>query len=94
MTFKCAKGLAPSYLNCNYINRSNFHDYATRSRNNLNIPLLKSAVGQRSFKYRSVKIWNGLEESLKGIDNYNTFKKRLKHDLLHRFLDSSNTTYN
>ena len=31
----------------------------------LNIPLYKTATGQRTFHYRTVKLWNSLDYTLK-----------------------------
>ena len=39
----------------------------TRNSNLLQIPLYSTASGQRTFKYRAVKIWNQLSTDLKEI---------------------------
>ena len=52
----------------------------------LNVPLFKTASGQRTFYYRTVSIWNSLESFLKLSSNESIFKKRLRSKLLRDFL--------
>ena len=54
--------------------RSEIHGRATRHRNTLEISFYKTATGQRSFLFRSVKLWNNLPEHLKCIDTLHNFK--------------------
>ena len=54
--------------------------------NKLNIPLCKSATGQRSFYYRIVSIWNTISPTLKLSQCVSSFKRNLKVDLLKEFL--------
>ena len=60
LTFKCLNGLAPDYLSTLFKDRSSVHDKNTRNNEKLNIPAFSSAVGQRSFEYRAVSLWNSL----------------------------------
>ena len=53
MMFKYMNGLAPKYLSDKFIRRSDVHSRNTKNKSNLNIPLCKSATGQRSFVYRA-----------------------------------------
>ena len=56
--YKIVNGLAPSYLN-SYINkRTRIHSYNTRFRENLDVPMCRTATAQRSFHYRSINTWN------------------------------------
>ena len=48
----------------------------------LNIPLFKSAAGQKTFYYRIVDIWNNIDKDLKLSTNIIAFKKALKKKLL------------
>ena len=51
--YKRVGRLAPSYLN-SYINkRTGIHSYNTRFRENLDVPLWRTATAQRYFHYRS-----------------------------------------
>ena len=49
LTFKCKNGLAPQYLTSTFTKRSNIHTRYTRTRNTLQIPLCRTATGQRTF---------------------------------------------
>lgn len=82
MAYKCFNGLAPDYLVDKFAKRSDIHDRSTRNHNLLDIPLYKTATGQRTFNYRGVKIWNDLDDKLKNITSITTFKKDLREFLL------------
>ena len=83
MAYKCINGLAPSYLLNNWIaRRTQIHNRHTWNRNSLQIPLFKTATGQRTFTYRIASIWNNLSETLKQRTSLNIFKQRLKEHLL------------
>ena len=60
MIYKCMNSLAPRYLSdlfCKPMERSN---RVTRNNEALHIPLCSTTTGQRSFRYRTVGLWNGL----------------------------------
>ena len=81
MTYKCMKGLAPPYL-CNlFLTRSDVHNVNTRNKDMLHVPQYKTASGQRSFRYRAVKIWNTTDDNLKNLP-FGTFKSKLKDKML------------
>ena len=65
MAFKFMTGVSPEYLSNKFIPRGSISGRATRSSQKLNIPLCKSATGQRSFQYRVVSIWNAISPLLK-----------------------------
>ena len=54
MAFKCMTSMAPEYLGNKFIFRGIVSGRATRSSQQLNIPLFKTETGQRSFSYRIV----------------------------------------
>jgi len=54
----------------------------------LNIPLFKSASGQRTFYYRIVSIWNSIDSHLKTFESVSAFKFNLKRKLVKDFVDS------
>ena len=56
--------------------------YYTKCSYDLAIPLFRTASGQRSFAYRSVKIWNDLDDSLKSSLSVVSFKKKRSDSLL------------
>ena len=86
MAVKCMTGLSPNYLSNKFISRGSISGRATRNSQKLNIPLCKSATGQRSFYYRIVSIWNTISPTLKLSQCVNSFKRNLKLDLLKEFL--------
>jgi hypothetical protein len=86
MAYKCLNGLAPDYLvylgTYPFIKRSDIHDRSTRNHDLLDIPLYRTAAGQRTFNYRGGKIWNDLDDKLKNITSITIFKKELREILL------------
>ena len=65
MAFKCMTGCAPDSLFSKYVQRTTITKRTTRNSQMLNIPLYKTATGQRTFYYRTVKLWNSLDHNLK-----------------------------
>ena len=65
LTFKCQNDLAPQYLTSKFTKRSNVHARNTRTRNSLQIPLYRTAIGQRTFSYRGANTWNNLHNELR-----------------------------
>ena len=49
MAFKCKTSQAPEYLTSQYITREQVSERTTRSSLKLNVPLLRTAFGQRTF---------------------------------------------
>ena len=86
LALKCMTGHAPEYLSTKFTKRANISKYTTRNSQLSNIPLFKTASGQRTFYYRTVNIWNSLESSLKLCRTVAAFKKSLKRTLLKEFL--------
>ena len=88
MAFKCTcmTGLAPEYLTNEFIPEGSVSGRVTRNSQQLNIPLCKTATGQRSFYYRIVSIWYTIRPELKLSQRVNSFKRNLKLDLLNSFL--------
>jgi hypothetical protein len=75
---------APQYLCDNFEQRNRIHNRESRyyRRNgDLDIPKFGTSIGQRSFKYRGTKIWNGLDTELKFSD-LNNFETKLKTILI------------
>ena len=53
--------MAPSYLREKFSKRSEIYERQIHQRDSLDIPLYKSAAGQRTFCYRAVHYWNNLD---------------------------------
>ncbi len=56
-----------------------------RDNEKLNIQAFSSAVGQRSFEYRAVSLWNSLAADITACDNLNVFKRTFYKFLLENF---------
>ncbi len=70
--------MAPSYSCRMFQTRSQLHNLNTRSSERLEIPLYRTATGQRSFRYRAC-LWNSLPEWLKDHNlNLERFKSGLR----------------
>ena len=82
LVHKCMYNQAPSYLRQMFTKRNQIHDRETQSQNELDVPKYRTAIGQRTFKYRGTKIWNALDGELKSTTNLKHFKSILKTRLL------------
>ena len=82
MTFKCLKGLAPSYLTNRFTSRSQTHNRDIRYKDESHVPLYRTAVGQRSFSFRASKLWNNLPDSVKDTSSIKIFKRTVKNILV------------
>lgn len=89
MAFKCMTGQAPKYLTDQFITREQVSNRKSRSSQKLNIPLFRTASGQRTFYYRTIRLWNDLQPSLKSSRSVQVFKRLLKGKLLEIFLNTS-----
>ena len=81
LTFKCMNGMAPDYLPKQFVNRGSISGRFTRNSQYLNIPLYKSATGQRTLYYRAVSLWNDLPVNIKTSTTLNIFKINLRRHL-------------
>ena len=86
MAYKCMTGLAPNYLCNQFISRGSISGRVTRNSQQLNIPLCKTATGQKSFYYRIVSLWNAICPKIKLSPSVSSFKRNLKSYLLKQFL--------
>ena len=87
-TFFQMTGCAPEYLTKQLVLIGQISGRLTRNKQSLNIPLFKTASGQKTFYYRAVSVWNSLDQDMKLCTDFITFKKSLKKKLLNDFLDS------
>ena len=88
MAFKYLTSRVPEYLSSQFIKRGEISGHTTRSSQILNIPLFKSASGQKTFYYRIVGIWNSIDSHLKTFESVSAFKFNLKRKLVKDFIDS------
>jgi len=61
------------YLTSQFITREQVTNGTTRSGQKLNIPLFKTASGQRTFYYRIIGLWNNLEPFLNSSRSVEVF---------------------
>ena len=78
----------PQYLTSKFTKRSNIHTRNTRTRNSLQIPLYRTAIGQRTFSYRGAYTWNNLHNELRQSASLASFKRALKDTLLRQTFPS------
>ena len=89
IALKCMTGQAPEYLTSQFITRKQVSERTTQSSQNLNIPLFRTASEQRTFYYRTVKLWINLESFLKLSPSVEVFKRSLRSQLLDNFVNTS-----
>ena len=88
MVFKCLNGLAPPYLCQKFKTRSKVHNYNTRNRDCLHIPLCRMVAGQCTFTFRGQKLWNSISDEFQSITKLDVFKVKLKQHFLRVFLEN------
>ena len=75
MVYKSINELAPDYLSQIFAKKSacsrkNLRNTAT----DLQIPLVKTSSGQRTFSYRGARVWNHLDLAVKQTSSFKAFK--------------------
>ena len=87
LAFKCMSGLAPVYLSDKLITRSTVskRELDTRNSQMLNIPLFRTATGQKTFYYWTVNIWINSNDDIKLCIDVNSFRNKLRGVLLDKF---------
>ena len=83
LAFQVLKGIGSRLSGLKIKTRSEIHNRDTRNKNKIDIPCYRTALGQRTFHYRAVSLWNALPERLTKITNIVAFKKELM-----RYLES------
>ena len=80
LMFKCMNNLAPYYLSDNIFLLYDIMERTTRSTSTQNVYLPKPNIEQfkQSFQYQGGLIWNNLEDGLKSVDNFTSFKRIYK----------------
>ena len=79
--YKIVNSLAPLYLSSKLSKRSDAHNYNTRKRDNLNLPLSRTVTAQRSFYYLPLSTWNSLTADTRNSPSLYTFKRSVKREL-------------
>ena len=81
--YKCINGLAPAYLLDDFHSSEQIHNYSTRNKDLIRLPLAKTTKFQTSFKYNAAKSWNTLPRNLRHDQSLTSFKLRVKKHLNH-----------
>jgi len=77
--YKSLHGLAPDYMQLMFTKLSENGSRSLRNTDtDLRIPRFATSYGQRSFSYRSVKVWNKLSTEIKNASSLATFQNLLK----------------
>ena len=71
--YKIMNDLTPHYLSKRFTKKET--KYAMRNNNRLYLDRPRTEYKKRSFCYRGAKLWNSLDENVKGATNLMTFKK-------------------
>ena len=82
MAFKWVYCLVLENPSDQFIKRSSISTRRTRNSQLLNIPLFRSATGQRTFSYRIVSLWNALPQNIKLSQSLAQFKTMMRKRLL------------
>ena len=82
LVFKCMTRCAPEYLTSKLVRRSAVSTRNTRNSQLLDIPLFRTASGQRTFQYRATSLWNELQPVLKLSPSVTAFKRLLRKSFL------------
>ena len=81
--YKCMNGLAPAYLLDDFHSSEQIHNYDTRNKDLIRLPLAKTTKFQTSFKYNAAKSWNILPRNLRHDQSLTSFQLRVKKHLNH-----------
>ena len=79
IVYKALHNEAPKYLKELFHRLSDFQNRELRNtETDLHIPLLRTSLGQKSFAYRRVCIWNNLTCETKTSRSFSTFKAKIE----------------
>ena len=56
------------------------HNYNTRNKRELNLPMTENSKYHSSFLFQAIKHYSKLPQALKGCTTYGTFVRKLKDD--------------
>ena len=79
--YKCINGPAPAYLFDDFHSSEQTHNYNTRNKDLIRLPLAKTTKFQTSFKYNAAKSWNTLLRNLRHDQSLTSFQLKVKQHL-------------
>lgn len=82
MMFRFTKGFVPEGLKDMFPRNENLHNYLTRHRNQLRVPLGRTTMVQKSFRHKGVNVWNNISQAVNTQCSLSVFKRNVKDYLL------------
>jgi len=82
--YQVLNGLSPQYFRSFYRYNSNYHDYSTRSSDQLTSEIRHTTRSGFMIKHVGVVIWNSIPESVRCSENLMLFKVRIKNYFLNK----------
>jgi hypothetical protein len=80
--YNCFNANFPDYISRTFSVSDHGHNTRSSSRRDLQIPKCRTGSGQKTFAYQGVKAWNSLPDSTRNASTLNTFKTKLKFEIL------------
>jgi len=80
-TFRFYHNLLPISF-CNFFKHNNIHNYSTRQSNNIRLNLHYSNYSKNNIRYRSVNLWNSLNETQRIVTPIKRFKRSLRNSII------------
>ena len=76
--FKVHSKKVPDVFNDYFISNYEVHQYGTRSRNKLHIPIWKTDIMKHSIRVKGVYIWNYVNSHITIEKTFASFKNKLR----------------
>ena len=73
LMFRCLSSKAPSYLTRLFSSPSTFRNTRSSTTGQLNLPALKTSLGQRAFSFAGASLWRSLPPSVRCSSDYGQF---------------------
>ena len=82
--FKYHKGILPAVFNNMFKTNSSFHNYHTRTRNNLCVPTTRSTIRTHSIRFTGVHEWNSICQGFKSSSTLSRFRTLFKRSMFEK----------
>ena len=73
LVFRRLSSKAPSYLSRLFSSPSTYHNTCSSTTHQLNLPALKTSLGQRAFSFAGASLWRSLLPSVRCSGDYSQF---------------------
>ena len=81
--FKNSINILPEAVSSLFTRNDDHHDYNTRVRRSLHVPVGKTASVYRTLKFCGIKIWNYIQANIIIDTSYSFFKYTVKNHLMY-----------